>query len=135
MPTPCRRAVLPCLAIFLVTESLTGCRSQPQTTERKVVATDAPSSNPAGSLQNVESAAPEYSLKLPQDYRRHTGDWEEIKKSGVLRLLVLYNKTGFFYDRGRPRGMIPEFANELESYLNKKLRTGARKFKVAFISD
>jgi membrane-bound lytic murein transglycosylase MltF len=84
-------------------------------------------------MENVESGAPEYSLKLPKHYGRHTGDWEELKKSGVLRLLVLYNKTGFFYDRGRPRGMIPEFANELEIYLNKKLRTKARKFKVVFI--
>jgi hypothetical protein len=44
---------------------------------------------------------------------------------------VVYSKTGFFYDKGRPRGMVADAANELEMYLNKKLKTGAKKFKVA----
>ena len=51
----------------------------------------------------------------------------------MLRMLVLYNKTGFFYDKGRPRGVVPDMAEEMERYLNKKLKTGAKKFKVAFI--
>ena len=75
----------------------------------------------------------QYALKLPANFDRRTGDWDEIKKSGVLRLLVLYNKTGFFYDKGRPRGVVPDTADELEVYLNKKLKTGAKKFKVVFI--
>ena len=48
-------------------------------------------------------------------------------------MLVLYNKTGFFYDKGRPRGAVPDIAEEMERYLNKKLKTGAKKLKVVFI--
>ena len=51
----------------------------------------------------------------------------------MLRMLVLYNKTGFFYDKGRPRGAVPDIAEEMERYLNKKLKTRAKKFKVVFI--
>ena len=85
------------------------------------------------SLNEVESTGPEYALKLPANFDRRVGDWDELKKSGVLRLLVLYNKTGFFYDKGRPRGVVPDIADELEVYLNKKLKTGAKKFKIVFI--
>ena len=81
----------------------------------------------------LRAPGPQYALKLPVNFDRRTGDWDEIKKSGVLRLLVLYNKTGFFYDKGRPRGMVPDIAEELEVYLNKKLKTGAKKLKVVFI--
>ena len=48
----------------------------------------------------------------------------------MLRMLVLYNKTGFFYDKGRPRGAVPDVAEEMERYLNKKLKTRAKKFEV-----
>ena len=51
----------------------------------------------------------------------------------MLRMLVLYNKTGFFYDKGRPRGAVPDIAEEMERYLNKKLKTRAKRFKVVFI--
>jgi len=72
-------------------------------------------------------------LHLPPSFGRWTGDWDEIQKHDVLRMLVLYNKTGFFYDKGRPRGVVPDIADEMERYLNKRLKTGAKKFKVAFI--
>ncbi len=56
------------------------------------------------SLQSADSAAPGYSLHLPPSFGRWTGDWDELAKHNMLRMLVLYNKTGFFYDKGRPRG-------------------------------
>jgi hypothetical protein len=36
---------------------------------------------------------------LPSTFGRWTGDWDEITKHGVLRLLVVFSKTGFFYDK------------------------------------
>ncbi len=125
------RAICLYSAIFALTVSVIGCKSQPQPTQKQDVASQAPAA--ADSLNEVESAGPEYALKLPANFDRHTGDWDELQKRGVLRLLVLYNKTGFFYDKGRPRGVVPDMAEELEVYLNKKLKTGAKKFKVVFI--
>jgi membrane-bound lytic murein transglycosylase MltF len=121
-------------AIFVLTLCLAGCKSQPQPVQKQEVASQSPPSpKSSDSLNENESAGPEYALKLPANFDRYTGDWDELKKRGVLRLLVLYNKTGFFYDKGRPRGVVPDTADELEIYLNKKLKTRAKKFKVVFI--
>jgi membrane-bound lytic murein transglycosylase MltF len=125
------RAICLCLAIIAQIVNFTGCKSSPRPAEKRYVGTQPPAAT--DSLNDVESAGPEYALKLPANFNRHVGDWDELRKSGVLRLLVLYNKTGFFYDKGRPRGVIPDIADELEVYLNKKLKTGAKKFKVVFI--
>jgi membrane-bound lytic murein transglycosylase MltF len=72
-------------------------------------------------------------LQLPATFGHWTGDWDELAKHNALRMLVLCNKTGFFYDRGRPRGVVPDVAEEMERYLNKKLSTRAKKFKILFI--
>jgi membrane-bound lytic murein transglycosylase MltF len=131
----CARWMAICLysSIFALAVSLTGCKSQPQSSQTQDVASQSQASRTTDSLNEIESAGPEYTLKLPTNFDRRTGDWDELKKSGVLRLLVLYNKTGFFYDKGRPRGVVPDTADELEVYLNKKLKTGAKKFKIVFI--
>ena len=120
-------------AIFALALSLAGCKSEPHPVQTQDGASQAPAPKTADSFDENESAGPAYALKLPANFDRRTGDWDEIKKSGVLRLLVLYNKTGFFYDKGRPRGMVPDTADELEAFLNKKLKTRAKKFKVVFI--
>ena len=126
------RAVCLCLAAFPVIVSLTGCKSEPQPAEKQDATTQAAAPNAAGAVEDVESTGPQYALKLP-DLASRTGDWEELKKGGNLRLLVIYSKTGFFYDKGRARGLNADAANELETYLNKKLKTGARKFKVVIV--
>jgi len=85
-------------------------------------------------LEIAESTPTNHALNLPSTYGRWTGDWDEVVKHRVLRLLVVYSKTGFFYDKGRPRGIIAEYAEQLELALNKKLHTRAQKFGVALIT-
>jgi membrane-bound lytic murein transglycosylase MltF len=124
------RAVYLCFSIFLLIANLTGCKSKPQPTEKQEAAAPAPAPKATDALESSESTGPQYALKLPAGFARRTGDWDELQKHGVLRLLVVYSKTGFFYDRGRARGMVADAANELEIYLNQKMKTGAKKFKV-----
>ena len=50
-----------------------------------------------------------------------------------LRVLVINNRTGFFYDKGRPRGAIAEDMEEFGMVINKKLKTGAKKFVVVYL--
>ena len=88
---------------------------------------------PDQSLQSADSATPEYSLHLPTSFGRWTGDWNELEKHHVLRLLVLYNRSGFFYDKGRARGIVPDTAEELQRYLSRNLKRRAKKFSVALI--
>ena len=125
------RAISLFVAIFPLVACFTGCKSTPQPAEKQEAAAPTPTPKAADSLESSDSTGPQYALKLPAGFSRRTGDWDELQKSGVLRLLVVYSKTGFFYDKGRPRGMVADAANELEIYLNQKLKTGAKKFKIA----
>ena len=121
------------MAVVVVLLSFTGCSSKPQARQEPEPSATATVPTPDESLESADSAAPGYSLHLPPSFGRWTGDWDELAKHNMLRMLVLYNKTGFFYDKGRPRGAVPDTAEEMERYLNKKLKTGAKKFKVVFI--
>jgi len=84
-------------------------------------------------LEIAESTSSNRTLNLPSTFGRWTGDWDVLKKRGVLRLLVIHSKTGFFYDKGRPRGVAADAAEQLEIVLNKKMKTPPHKFKVAVI--
>jgi len=50
-----------------------------------------------------------------------------------IRALVLYNKTGFFYDGPQPRGISYEALIEFEKFLNKKLNTGNKPVRMVFL--
>jgi membrane-bound lytic murein transglycosylase MltF len=118
------------LWVLAILVCFTSCSSQ--TKQQPTVATNEVTADEL--LQTGDSSAPGYSLSLPPSFGRWTGDWDELaKKRKVLRLLVLYNASGFFYDKGRPKGATVEIAEELERYLNKRLKTGAHKFKIALI--
>jgi len=110
--------------------ALVSCHPKPA--EENSATATAAQSRPAAAGLEVEESTP-YALKLPSKFARWTGDWEAIKEHGVLRMLVIYSKTSFFYDKGRPRGLNAEMAQELQLYLNKKLKTRAKKFEVALI--
>jgi membrane-bound lytic murein transglycosylase MltF len=120
------------MTIFALMAGLTGCNSKTKSSDQPPAAT-ATSASTEESLLFADSSAPGYALNLPPSFGRWTGDWDALTKHHMLRMLVLHNKSGFFYDKGRPRGVIPDMAEELERYLNKNLKTGAKKFHVAFI--
>lgn len=94
------------------------------------------STPPAPSLQSADadSAEQKTALILPKNFGRFTGDWDEIVKRGQLRCLVIYNRGGFYYDKGRPRGLTVDVINEFEKVINQKLKTGAKKFTVDYIA-
>ncbi len=86
-----------------------------------------------GTLDIEESTPSDYRLNLPPHFGRWTGDWDEIRKHNMLRMLVVYSKTSFFYDRGRPSGLNAALAQELELYLNQKHKTRLKKLQVAVL--
>lgn len=120
-----------------LTLALAGCSSKPTSSEPSAPVpkeqTSAPPVSP--SLDSTDAGAAEQTtaLTLPKTFGHFTGDWDEIVKRNFLRVLVVYNKSGFFYDRGRERGAIVDTMTEFENDVNKKLKTGATKFKVGFI--
>jgi len=81
---------------------------------------------PNGDLQDLE-------VRLAP----HKGDIDEMEKRRVVRALVSFNRVGFFYDNGRPRGMNYDALMDLQKFLNKKLRpndaTGKQKIHVVLV--
>jgi membrane-bound lytic murein transglycosylase MltF len=122
--------------VFLLAASavFVSCDSKPQ--EPPPAAQPAASTAPPPSLQSADADAAEQKtvLKLPRNFGRFTGDWDEMVKRGHLRALVIYNRGGFYYDKGRPRGMVVEAMTEFEKVINKKLKTRAKRFIVDYIS-
>ena len=85
----------------------------------------------------TESAAAA-SEKKPQ--QKHTltlnkkwiGDFDGMLKSRIIRVLVVYNKTFYFVDQGRQRGISHDLLKEFEKFINKKYKTQTLKVNVVF---
>ena len=59
--------------------------------------------------------------------------WDDMFEKRVIRALVVPNRTSFFLDQGRQRGISADAFEELEKYLNKTLDVGSRKMSIAAI--
>ena len=64
----------------------------------------------------------------------YTGDLDGMVKRRVIRVLTPYSKTGFFVDKGVPRGIVYEAFQLFEKDLNLKLKTGNLKVNVVLIA-
>jgi membrane-bound lytic murein transglycosylase MltF len=116
--------------------ALAGCSSKPNSLPlaQQSAAPAAPVATPTTiESTDADSARQTTVLALPKNFGRFTDDWDQIVKRGALRVLVVTNKTGFFYDKGRPRGAIAELMEEFAALTNKKLKTGAKKFTVVYL--
>jgi len=70
---------------------------------------------------------------LPVSYEHWTGDLDGMIKRRKIRALVVYSKSGFFYDQGRPQGIFFEALQEFERTLNRELKTGNLPVTVTFL--
>ncbi|MGZ6080870.1 MAG: transporter substrate-binding domain-containing protein, partial [Myxococcaceae bacterium] len=61
------------------------------------------------------------------------GDWDAIKKRGVLRALVVYSRTLYFVDKGQQRGATYEVLKAFQDQLNTQLKTKVFRFQVVFV--
>ena len=62
-----------------------------------------------------------------------TGDLDEMITKRRIRILVIYNKTFYFVDRGRQRGATYDLGRAFEDDLNRRLGTGNLRVSVVFI--
>ncbi len=88
---------------------------------------------PATVNQQNPNSASKPSLGLPLTFARHVGDLDGMKKRHVIRVLVVPSHSGFFYDKGIPRGIYYEAFDEFQRFANQKLRSDAVKITVYFI--
>jgi len=61
------------------------------------------------------------------------GDLEAMVERGLIRLLIPYNRSFFYFDGAEPKGISYESARLFDQFLKKKLGTGARKTHMLII--
>jgi membrane-bound lytic murein transglycosylase MltF len=62
-----------------------------------------------------------------------TGDLDGMIERRKIRVLVAHNKLMFFFDKAQIRGITYDAFLKFEEYINRKLKTGARKISVVFL--
>ena len=121
------------VVLVILLQALAGCSSKPKPQESTAAMPTAGPTSSDFETTDADAAQQTTTLALPQHFGHFTGDWDQIVKRGSLRVLVVYGKSSFFFDRGRPRGIVAEYLEEFANVTNKKLRTGAKKFKVLYL--
>lgn len=76
-----------------------------------------------------ETSAPV--LTIPA--QRWTGDLDGMIKRRRIRALVVYSRSGFFYDNGRPEGIFYDALQEFQRSLNREYKTGSRPLTVTLL--
>src|SRR5262249_10952723 len=71
--------------------------------------------------------------QLPLPDAEWKGDFDGMRKRRMIRVLVVYNKTNYFIDKGTPRGITTEAFQLFEDHINKKYKTGNLKLHVVLI--
>ena len=79
------------------------------------------------------TSQPTASLEMPITFQRHLGDLNGMAKRRQIRALVVPSRSGFFYDKGQPRGIFYEAMEEFQRFANLKLKTGSLKIHVIYI--
>ena len=70
---------------------------------------------------------------LPTAFENWTGDLDGMIQRRQIRALVVYSRSAFFYDNGRPEGISFEALQEFERSVNQKFKTGSRPVTVTFL--
>jgi membrane-bound lytic murein transglycosylase MltF len=83
------------------------------------------------------SPVPAQTAKAPVEQalqiKKFTGDLDGMIKRRVVRVLVAYNKTNYFVDRGTQRGATYEVMKKFEDELNLKHKTGTLRVNLVFV--
>ena len=61
------------------------------------------------------------------------GDLDKIRERRIIRVLVSYCKTNYFFDQGQPRGFEYELMKAYEKFLNKNEKSRYAKTKMIFV--
>ena len=128
---------LPVLLLILADVGFMGC-SAPAVQNEVASDTETNTVSPAEQppvTEIAEEPPPEIDPTVLDRLRteKWTGDIDGLQERRYIRALVLYSKTGFFYDGPQPRGISYEALKEFERFLNKKLNTGKKPIYIVFI--
>jgi membrane-bound lytic murein transglycosylase MltF len=98
--------------------------------EAEVVASTAPGTEDVAELEEPPLPPPPPPELMAGLNEPWTGDFDGMRERRVIRALVIYSPTSFFFDGRRPRGIMAELLQEFEKQLNETLETGSLKIYV-----
>lgn len=131
-----RAFVILCLVAVLCTIA-GGCGKPADQAGSSVVAGDETGAESSGAAEAEPEEPPlpepppaELSELLPKAWE---GDFDGMVKRRLIRALVTYNRTAYFLDGPRERGITYEALRAFEEHLNKKLDTGTLKLHVVVV--
>ena len=75
-------------------------------------------------------ALAETTVSMPKT-KAVTGDFDDMIKRRIIRILVVPNKTYFFLHKGESFGLTAEVGREFEKWINKRHANGPYKINVA----
>lgn len=65
--------------------------------------------------------------------KKFTGDYSEMVKRKLIRVLVPYNRAFFFFDGAQPKGISYEIGTQFEKFINKREKTKTIKVKIVYL--
>jgi membrane-bound lytic murein transglycosylase MltF len=87
-----------------------------------------------GSARGAETETVDMSTEqLKRLNESFTGDLDEMVEDHIIRVLLPYSRTFFFFDGAHPRGISVEFIEKFEKELNEGLGKGALKVQILII--
>ena len=125
IPKPC----LPVLLFLLLAAGCSGKNDEPPAATSVPPAESEESSLPQ-TASPYDALPPEVRLVMDNPF---TGDLDEMAKRRVIRVAVTFNRTHYFIDKGRERGLTFEWMKIFEEELNKDLKTGKLKVHVVMV--
>ena len=78
---------------------------------------------PALVFGNTETENEPEAMDLAIFNKVFTGDYDQMVEKRVIRVLMPYSKTFFFFDGAQPKGASYELIQQFEAFLNEKLKT------------
>ena len=71
-----------------------------------------------------------YSDEFPSISQEFTGDLDEMAKKRVIRVLMPYSRTFYFFDGAQPRGISYDLVKLFDTFINEKFKTKTLKIHV-----
>jgi len=62
-----------------------------------------------------------------------TGDLDQIKPRKLIRVLINFSRTNFFFRKGKPQGFEYELLKAYEKFLNKSIKQRDKKVRMVFV--
>ncbi|NNF45517.1 MAG: lytic transglycosylase F, partial [Desulfofustis sp.] len=87
----------------------------------------------AQNILAVESEKSAADSELPIKIREFTGDLDEMAKERIIRVLMPYSRTFYFFDGAQPRGASYDLIKLFEKFINEKYKTETLKIHAVVI--